>query len=184
MDGWQNSFRNKLLLLNWFVWLVSVIYGEYKYRSRIRNGVEFKTIFDIKRSMNRAEFDNAVMRGQKLVILDNLVVDVHEYMSQHPGGKFVLNHNVGRDISKFFFGGYSLENNDQKGTHGHNHSVFAKLIVNELAVAVFESDIPVSVEKVVQNKAKSVDVNADTKTVYLAGQGRCSSFKLHSNDYR
>lgn len=167
MDNWQNSFRNKLILLNLLVWLIALVYGEIKYRNRLNTGVEFKTIFDLKRSMNRSEFDGAIKRGQKFVILDNLVIDVREYISQHPGGRFVLNHNVGRDISKFFFGGYSLENNDQKGTQGHNHSVFAKMIVNDLAVAVFESDIPVTTEKVMQNKAKAAEVNGETKTIYL-----------------
>jgi hypothetical protein len=41
--------------------------------------------------MSREEFDEAVSKGKKLVILDNLVVDVTEFISQHPGGKFVLN---------------------------------------------------------------------------------------------
>lgn len=47
----------------------------------------------------------------QLVILDDLVLDVSEYMSNHPGGKFLLEHNIGRDISKFFYGGYSQDGN-------------------------------------------------------------------------
>jgi cytochrome b involved in lipid metabolism len=31
-------------------------------------------------------------------------------MINHPGGKFVVEANIGRDISKFFYGGYSMEN--------------------------------------------------------------------------
>ena len=49
--------------------------------------------------------------GQKFVILDEMVVDIAGYMNHHPGGKFVLQQNVGRDISKFFYGGYCLEDN-------------------------------------------------------------------------
>ena len=41
-------------------------------------------------------------------------------MPNHPGGKFVIEHNIGRDISKFFFGGYSLEYSS--GLHTHTHS--------------------------------------------------------------
>ena len=81
MDNWQNSFRNKLIILNLLVWLIALIYGEMKYRNRLRSAVEFKTIFDLKRSMNRSEFDGAIRRGQKFVILDNLVVDVREYIN-------------------------------------------------------------------------------------------------------
>jgi cytochrome b involved in lipid metabolism len=32
-------------------------------------------------------------------------------MENHPGGKFVIEHNIGRDVSKFFYGGYSLDGN-------------------------------------------------------------------------
>lgn len=45
------------------------------------------------------------------VILDEIVIDMSEYMDNHPGGKFLLEHNKGRDISKFFYGGYALDGN-------------------------------------------------------------------------
>ena len=51
-----------------------------------------------------------VGRGQKLVILDQLVLDVSWFLDEHPGGKFSLEANIGRDVSKYFHGGYSLEN--------------------------------------------------------------------------
>lgn len=43
-------------------------------------------------------------------MLDNLVLDVTNFFDEHPGGKFSLEHNIGKDVSKFFHGGYSLEN--------------------------------------------------------------------------
>jgi len=54
----------------------------------------------------------------------------------------VIDHCVGRDISKFFFGGYSLEN--RRSSKGHNHSNFARMIVNELAIATLQKDIQVA----------------------------------------
>ena len=59
----------------------------------------------------------------------------------HPGGKFVLEHTVGSDVSKLFFGGYSLEGNIGQITPGHNHSSYARMIVNDLAIAIFEQDL-------------------------------------------
>jgi hypothetical protein len=56
------------------------------------------------------DFEALLQKGEKLVILDDLVLDVAWFMDEHPGGHFTLEHNVGRDISKFFYGGYSLEN--------------------------------------------------------------------------
>jgi cytochrome b involved in lipid metabolism len=64
---------------------------------------EPKDIIDIK------EFNNRISKGEKLVILDDLVLNVCDYMAAHPGGKFALLQNVGRDVSKFFHGGYTLE---------------------------------------------------------------------------
>lgn len=50
----------------------------------------------------------------------------------------MLTHNIGRDISKFFHGGYSLEDNlGAKPARGYKHSTFARRIVNDLAVAYY-----------------------------------------------
>jgi cytochrome b involved in lipid metabolism len=43
-------------------------------------------------------------------VLDDMVLDISDFINTHPGGKFSLSHNIGKDISKFFYGGYSLEN--------------------------------------------------------------------------
>ena len=47
---------------------------------------------------------------RNLVVMDNLILDLGEYGLLHPGGKFVIEANIGRDISKFFYGGYSMVN--------------------------------------------------------------------------
>ena len=53
----------------------------------------------------------------------------------------MIKHNIGTDISKFFFGGYCLEGNLQGVSPGHCHSSYARMIVNDLAIAVYERDI-------------------------------------------
>ena len=74
--------------------------------------------------------------------MDELVLDVSKFMFAHPGGKFVLMQNVGRDISKFFYGGYSLEGNLMpNSSQGHNHSHIAKSIINSLIIAVYDKEI-------------------------------------------
>jgi cytochrome b involved in lipid metabolism len=40
-----------------------------------------------------------------------MVIDIAPYASAHPGGSFLLQYNVGRDISKFFYGGHALDGN-------------------------------------------------------------------------
>jgi len=71
--------------------------------------------------------------SRRLVILDDLVLDVTDFAKQHPGGRFLLEKNFGRDISKFFHGGYSLE--PTKNSKTHTHSNTARLIVNSLILA-------------------------------------------------
>ena len=73
-----------------------------------------------------------VKEGKKLVILDDMILNVSRFLENHPGGRFSLDHNVGRDISKFFYGGYSLEN--LKKVQSHAHSNDARRIVNKLII--------------------------------------------------
>ena len=65
------------------------------------------------------EIDSQVKEGKSLVVFDNLVLDLKGYERIHPGGKFNLMHNLGRDISKFFFGGYNLVNDPVRRPHHH-----------------------------------------------------------------
>lgn len=83
--------------------------------------------------MSSDEFRKAVSGGEELVILDDLVLNVAKFKSEHPGGKFLVEYNVGRDISKFFYGGYSLENHS--GLSPHTHSNVARSIIKSLVVA-------------------------------------------------
>ena len=78
------------------------------------------------------EFGIRVKKGEKLVILDDLVLDVGKYRFAHPGGKFVIEHNIGEDISKFFYGGYSLEIGS--GHKPYTHSNVARNVVNSLII--------------------------------------------------
>ena len=42
------------------------------------------------------------------MVLKDMVLDVSDYKFSHPGGRFVLEKCTGRDISKYFYGGYSI----------------------------------------------------------------------------
>lgn len=91
--------------------------------------------------MSATEFDRAVLTGRKYVLLDNVVLDLEPFMKHHPGGEFVLRQNIGRNITKFFLGSYSLEGNlvpngpDRRVTHSN----YARKIANDLIVGYFES---------------------------------------------
>lgn len=61
-------------------------------------------------------------------------------MTVHPGGSYLIKHNIGKDVSKYFYGGYSLDGNVMGvNAVGHFHSNFARKLVNKLAIAKYES---------------------------------------------
>lgn len=45
---------------------------------------------DPKLEMSSEEFYERVKRGEKLVLLNDMVLNVSKYMFNHPGGKFVI----------------------------------------------------------------------------------------------
>jgi len=67
---------------------------------------------------------------RKLAIFDQYVIDLGWYYVDHPGGKYVLDECVGKEIGKYFYGAYSLDNNIKV----HKHSYIAGKILTKLAV--------------------------------------------------
>lgn len=82
--------------------------------------------------ISQSEFDNRLKRGEQLVVLDNLVLDVSRFKNNHPGGRFLLEYNVGKDISKYFYGCYIME----VGTYlkPWTHSNQARKVINTISI--------------------------------------------------
>lgn len=75
--------------------------------------------------MSIQEFDHEIEAGKKYVILDDYVLDCSRFMKQHPGGLFLISQHIGRDVSKFFYGGYKLEAKASKGLHKHSNTAYS-----------------------------------------------------------
>ena len=82
------------------------------------------------------EIEQAVEGGDTLVICDNLVLRTDGYEKIHPGGKFTIRKNFGRDIAKFYYGNYALTNGML--TTPHTHGGQANLILRSMIVGVIE----------------------------------------------
>ena len=80
--------------------------------------------------MSVETYNQRLRMGEKLVILDDLVLDLRHYIGSHPGGEQVLRRNIGRDVSKFFHGAYSME----RTTFPWLHSSLALTLVNSLRI--------------------------------------------------
>jgi cytochrome b involved in lipid metabolism len=103
-----------------------------------------------------------------LVILENLVLDVGDYMDNHPGGRFLLEHTVGRDISKFFYGGYALDGNATGQALANAHSNQARAQVESLIVAQLIPNLAAKGAQLVPFSAhiiKREPANAFTNTI-------------------
>lgn len=104
--------------------------------------------------MSTDQFYASIKSGSKFVILDDMVINVADFIGHHPGGRFVLTHNIGRDISKFFYGGYCLEGNTGPNpSSGYTHSNYARMVVNKLIVAQLERDPETILCKVNQKRS-------------------------------
>ena len=116
--------------------------------------------------MLREEFDQRIAKGEKLVLLDDLVLNVEAFAKEHPGGRFLITHNIGRDISKFYYGGYSLEDNLRASpAKGHIHTIFADRIVKDLAISRFMDEEDVATTRCLIREDLCRDVNSTTKTI-------------------
>lgn len=83
------------------------------------------------------EFEKEIKDGKQYVIVDDLVVDIGPYAYAHPGGAFLIEYNIGRDVSKFIFGSFALDqnHNDPKAPNNRwNHSNMARKIINRHAI--------------------------------------------------
>lgn len=81
-----------------------------------------------------------------MVLLDDMVLDMGDYMANHPGGKFAMEANIGRDVSKFFYGGYSLENINKVKPHKHSNA--ARKLVDKYAIGYLEKRAPIQKMKI------------------------------------
>ena len=103
--------KKGLITGNLLFWVLSILIGEALLWRRKNSEVIWKQVYE------------SVANGTPLVLLDNLVLNVSEFMNQHPGGRFLIRHHIGTDISKYFYGGYALEGNlGRSPAQGHNHS--------------------------------------------------------------
>lgn len=90
------------------LFLLIVSYFEVRHRLYSETGVLDFSHVHCGVKMSISEFHEWIKSGKRLVLLDNLVLDLGRFSMIHPGGKFALQRTVGRDISKFFYGGFHI----------------------------------------------------------------------------
>ena len=94
---------------------------------------------DKLKNISHDQFAERIENGEMLVTLEDFVVDVSGFIRHHPGGEFVLKHNIGRDVTKYFFGGQALEH---QNVSCHQHSNGAKRILKGLIIGKLGNTSP------------------------------------------
>jgi len=92
-------------------------------------------------------------------------LDLSEFAENHPGGTWLINYTLGRDISKFFYGGYALDGNSanpKSGNESHCHSNIARKIVNKYVIATLARDMPRMTAAM--DHQSTFDINSVTKS--------------------
>jgi len=77
-----------------------------------RASLTFGREFNQLPSMTWNEVKERISKGEKLVVIDNIVHDVAAFVHEHPGGRQTLLNYVGTDATSFFEG--------REGTHKHS----------------------------------------------------------------
>jgi len=113
----SNNERERDTLILFFVHLgfhfVLFVVLEIVYRLW-RNKSGPLTTREVTKTLTTEEYEKLVHNGGKLCILDDFILDTERYASRHPGGQFLIEATVGRDVSKYFYGGYKMENSKRQ----------------------------------------------------------------------
>ena len=102
-----------------------------------------------------------------LLLLNDLILDVSYFKTEHPGGSFLLDYHIGKDISKYFYGGYVLE--CASGMNPYMHSNVARTIVNSLAIAKLDKNTSAFTAYIVKKTSVNKDTSIFTLKVKQAG---------------
>jgi hypothetical protein len=79
--------------------------------------------------MTMADLRAGLQAGRKLVLWRGLVIDIGRFMGCHPGGTFLIERNLGEDITSWIAG---MESADE--TASHVHSPFAVQLLLRMVV--------------------------------------------------
>jgi len=126
-------------------------------------------------------YEKQIRDGAVLCSLDDLILDVGGFMSRHPAGKFLIQNCIGRDMGKFFHGGYKMEDADNNvQIRPYRHSMAARKIIQELVIGRIETKAREAFCKVV----KKVDIGIDTANFYFEAIDGHKHWSLFYKDVR
>ena len=97
----------------------------YRLRSK-RKEIDLDVNEGRLQTMSPDEFLIQVRGGKQWAMYNQYVVDVSSLLSTHPGGRFVIEKNIGREIGKYLYGAYTVESSSMS-PHAHTRYAFDSL---------------------------------------------------------
>ncbi|CDW82462.1 cytochrome b5-like heme steroid binding domain containing protein [Stylonychia lemnae] len=117
--------------------------------------------------MSLFKFNQLISLGRQLVILEEKILDLESFLDNHPGGRNFLKINIGKDITKYFYGAFNFLNKnltEQRVTH----SLLGHQLAGQLAIGKLENSYPE--EYPVQIVYISPLMGQNTKTFVFQGK--------------
>ena len=117
----ESRFRNVIYvqyaMLIFVLCFLEIVYRFRRKLTRLDIDVEQRKMY----AMSPNEFRLMVQRGKKWALYNEFVVNVEPVLNVHPGGRFLIEKHIGREIGKYLYGSYAVEGNCKP----HVHSKFA-----------------------------------------------------------
>lgn len=148
--NYESPVKN-LIYGHFAIYVVALAIIEVLFRFRMKNKDKGVIVKPEIPTVSQFQFNNMINAGKKLVLFNNFIVNVENFMDEHPGTRFVISHNIGKEIGKYFYGAYSLE----QDVAPYAHSSYAANLIKRLTVGKLE--ISKKYENEVENMKKMME---------------------------
>ena len=127
--NYESPVKN-LIYLHFAVYLIILVFMEILYRYRYKYKGKGLVNKQNVPEYSQLQLNKMIREGRKLVLFNDYIVDVESFLDEHPGTRFVLTENLGREVGKYFYGAYAVEHD----MPSHTHSSYAASIIEKLTI--------------------------------------------------
>ncbi|CAI2386100.1 unnamed protein product [Moneuplotes crassus] len=131
---YQSPVRD-LIYIHFGVFILMILVIEISFRLRFKYMKKGFIVHKEIRTYSIEEFRSLIKSGKKLALFNDYILDLKSFVSEHPGGSFVLKESIGKDVGKYFYGVSSMEN----GVAPYEHSRYAGRIIEKLVIGQLEN---------------------------------------------
>ena len=145
---------------------------------RCINRIFYKALLHVDRDEIKTMTLRKFYESEKtLALFNDYVVDLTSYAFEHPGGTFIIQQWNKKDIGKYIYGAYSMENS----VSPHKHSFIAMKIIEKLIWARLVPDKKLDAYSITRrSSARYADYDSVRSSIKL--DKKTSSYKIWEID--